>query len=142
MDEGRRHETMESYLMLLDELKAKTGDARTAVALLQEVNKDVRMAQIRADRENGAPNGRSYPASPKQKNYLERLGFEVPADLTKKEASALIDEALAKESESDSFHAEPEPVTISSYVPVGEKRPEWEHYFVPMPMDVKRGVWK
>ena len=96
-------QTVESYLKLYNDIKARTGDERTAMAILQEVNKDVRMAQIRAERENGNGNGNgnsdNQPASPRQKSYLKRLGVEIPAGLNKKRASELIDEAVAKEAE-------------------------------------------
>jgi hypothetical protein len=86
---------LENYLDLYDKVRARTGDDRSALAILQEMNKDKRMAQIRAER-NG--NG-DQPATDRQKGYLKKLGVEVPADLTKAQASALIDGALAKESE-------------------------------------------
>ena len=93
---------IEEYLKLLADIKAKTGDERTALSILQEVNKDLRMAQIRVDRENGNGNGDDRPATDRQKDYLRKLGVKIPANVTKKQASSLIDEALEKESEQDS----------------------------------------
>ena len=101
MEQEMKQQAVESYLKLYNDIKARTGDERTAMAILQEVNKDIRMAQIRAEREsgNGKSNGDDQPASPRQKNYLKRLGVEIPAGLNKKRASELIDEAVAKETE-------------------------------------------
>jgi len=94
---------IEEYLKLLADIKARTGDDRTALSILQEVNKDFRMAQIRAERENGnGGNKDDGPATVRQKDYLRRLGVKMPVNMTKKQASSLIDEALEKESEQDS----------------------------------------
>ena len=38
------------YLKLLDQIKQKTEDERTAVSLLQEISKDRRTAEIREER--------------------------------------------------------------------------------------------
>jgi len=95
---------IEEYLTLFEGIKARTGDERSAVVILQEVNKDLRMAQIREERAsngNGNSQKEDAPATQKQRDYLRRLGVNAPAELTKKEASGLIDEALAKESEED-----------------------------------------
>ena len=40
---------LEEYLRLLADLSQKTGDARTALSLLQELSKDRRMEQIRQE---------------------------------------------------------------------------------------------
>ena len=99
---------VDEYLKLYDDIKDRTGDERIALSILQEVNKDIRMAQIREERENG----NDKPATEKQLNYLKKLGVDVSVDLTKKQASALIDEALEKESEQDSFRVALENITI------------------------------
>ena len=49
------------------------------------------MREEREVRNNG-------PATPRQVGYLNVLGVEVPAGLTKRDASRLIDETVAKES--------------------------------------------
>ena len=79
-------------MKLLDDIKARVSDERTAVVILQEVNKDVRMAQIREEREIAA----DEPATEKQKGFLKKLGVDLPAKMTKREASALIDEHTGK----------------------------------------------
>jgi hypothetical protein len=98
------------YLELYKEIRAKTQDERAAWTILQEVSKDMRMSQIREERQNG--NGNSQVATPKQLQYLEKLGVETRPGLTKQQASALIDEAIAKESEEDSYRYVPENAPI------------------------------
>ena len=109
--------TVEQYLTLLGKIKARTGDDRTALTILQEVSKDMRMAQVREERENGYGHGSNQSddaeATERQCAYLRRLGVEIPEGLTKKEASALIDEALAKESDEDS----PAPLAANTQIP-------------------------
>ena len=60
--------------------------------IVSEVAKDERMEQIKEDR-NG------HPATAKQLPFLKGLGVEIPAGLSKKEASVLIDEELGKNGE-------------------------------------------
>ena len=89
---------LDSYIEIYDEVKARTRDEQAAVAILQELNKDARTEKIQNGRANGNGDG-SSPATEKQIGYLKKLGVEAPTSLTKREASALIDETLAKESE-------------------------------------------
>ena len=84
---------LDHQLELLKTIKSFVPDEREALVILQEVNKDARMAQIRKEREH--EDGEA--ATNTQKNFLNRLGVEIPEKLTKEEASALIDEELAKE---------------------------------------------
>lgn len=84
---------VEHYLKLLDDIKSRVNDERTAVVILQEVNKDARMAQIREEREIAV----DEPATEKQRGFLKKLGVDLPTRLTKREASALIDENVGKE---------------------------------------------
>ena len=86
---------LDKYLDLFEELKQKTNDERTALTLLQEVSKDRRMEEMREERE--AKNGET--ATTKQMNYMKKLGIDIPAGITKKEASRLIDGELAKNGE-------------------------------------------
>ena len=83
------------YLKLLEQIKQKTQDERTAVALLQEVSKDRRSAEIREER--GVE--QNQPATDKQKNFMKKLGIKFPDTVTKQEASTLIDEELGKNGE-------------------------------------------
>ena len=61
-----------------------------ALAILQELSKDRRMDEIRAERESREREG----ATEKQLAYLQSLGVECPEGLTKAEASRMIDHAL------------------------------------------------
>ena len=77
---------------LLDRLNGK-GKTSVAVAILQETAKDRRMAEIRAERENG--NGEM--ATLKQIAFLKDLGANIAEGLTKKHASELIEELRARQ---------------------------------------------
>jgi hypothetical protein len=89
---------LDEYLRLLEQIKQKTTDERTAVSLLQEVSKDRRSAEIREERETKNGEGKkseaknNEPATEKQKQFMKKLGIEYPADVTKQYASMLIDE--------------------------------------------------
>ncbi len=85
-------ETIESYVRLLSELQTKTGDDATALALLQEIAKDRRGHEA-----NGRNSGADGPATEKQKAYLDRLKVEYADEISKAEASRLIDDALNEE---------------------------------------------
>ena len=86
---------VDKYLELLEELKQRAGDDKTALALLQELSKDRRMDEIREERE--AKNGE--PATARQLKFLKSLGVKAPSGITKKEASLLIDEELGRNGE-------------------------------------------
>jgi len=94
---------LDEYLRLLEQIKQKTTDERTAVALLQEVSKDRRSAEIREERESknnsGDSNNDSIPATEKQKQFMKKLGIKFPATVTKQEASLMIDEELGRSGE-------------------------------------------
>ena len=105
---------LEEYIGLYNELKEKTGgDDRVALGILAELKKDLRMEQMRAEREVE----KLKPATAAQKRYLKKLKVEVPSDaeLTKERASELIDEALAKQSDEESaWTPVPEPIPETS----------------------------
>ena len=83
------------YLALFSAISEKIGNDAVAVAILQEVSKDRRSQQIQGERSEKD----NRPATGKQKGYLRKLGLEFPEDISKAEASALIDEGLAKNGE-------------------------------------------
>ena len=89
MVEGNMTAKAEKYLNLYQELRKKTGDDRAAQSILAEVAKDLRMDEMREERQLR----NAEPATAKQLQYLKKLGIEVKPGLTKKEASGLIDEA-------------------------------------------------
>jgi hypothetical protein len=86
---------LDEYMRLLDQIKQRTGDSATAVSVLQELSKDRRAAERQADRE---PQD-SQPATPKQKEFMTKLGIDYPADVTKQYASQLIDVKRGKNNE-------------------------------------------
>jgi hypothetical protein len=87
---------LDEYLGLLEDIKEKTRDEKTALALLQEISKDRRTEQIRIERDtrNGGRNGDM--ATDRQKSFLKKLGIDFAQDITKKPASFLIDHELGK----------------------------------------------
>jgi hypothetical protein len=82
-------------LELLQEIRQETDDSRVATVLLSEICKDRRMQEIRQEREAND----NQPATEKQKRFMDDLGIKYPKTVTKKEASALIDEELGKNTE-------------------------------------------
>ena len=91
---------LDEYLRLLEQIKQKTTDERTAVALLQEVSKDRRSAEIREERETkDSHTVDSQPATEKQKQFMKKLGIKFPATVTKQEASLMIDEERGRNGE-------------------------------------------
>jgi len=79
-----------AYCMILDEIRSGQGlGDEAALAVFQEVAKDLRMWQILA-RKKALEN---EPATGAQIDYLRRLGVEPRPGLTRKEASAVIDQA-------------------------------------------------
>lgn len=87
--------SLQEYLELLAVIKEKIGNENTAVALLAEVSKDRRMVEIRQERDNPV----REPATEKQLSFMKKLGMKCPKNLTKQEASALLDEELGKVAE-------------------------------------------
>ena len=86
---------LDGYLELFQEIRRKTDDERTALTLLQEVSKDRRMEEIRQERDSQ----RQQPATERQKRFMDDLGIKYPKNVTKQEASVLIDEELGKNNE-------------------------------------------
>ena len=84
---------LDSYLELLDDISEKTDNESTAVALLQEISKDRRMERIR---EEQSLKNEDQPATEKQKKFMSDLNIEFADDITKKQASFLIDTELGK----------------------------------------------
>ena len=86
--DARMKVRLNSYLDLLEEISEKTGNESTAVALLQEISKDRRMEKIK--HEQDSRNG-EMPATEKQKKFMEDLNIEFADDITRKQASFLIE---------------------------------------------------
>lgn len=83
------------YLALFGAIAEKIDNDAVAIAILQEVSKDRRSQQMQGERSEKD----NRPATAKQKDYLRKLGIAFPENLSKAEASALIDEGLAKNGE-------------------------------------------
>ena len=108
-------DAVDDYLKLYNEIKVRTGDGQSALVILREVNKDVRMAQISEERArtrqrrislgsgraNVSQDDNARPATERQLGYLSQLAVDVAPGLSKAQASALIDETLEKESQQD-----------------------------------------
>lgn len=88
MDEDIK-EKVDGYLWLFEQIKEKSGSETVALTLLQELAKDRRMEEMREANNN-------QPATEKQKKFMDDLGINYPKTVTKKEASALIDEELGR----------------------------------------------
>ena len=73
---------------MLEDIQEFTGDSESALAILRELSED------RRTQKNGYGSGSE--ATDKQLKYLKRLNVDCPQDISKAEASRLIDEALAK----------------------------------------------
>jgi len=84
---------LNSYLELLDEISEKTDEASTAVAILHEISKDRRAEQMRSERQGKNNND---AVTFRQKRCMERLGIDCPENITRKEASMLIQEELGR----------------------------------------------
>lgn len=91
---------VEQYVRLFEVIKNRVGDDHLAIAILDQCGKDFRVAQMRegdrGDRSGQSSNG-DAPATPKQLAFLEKLQVRFdPKNLTKIEASQLIDEAQSR----------------------------------------------
>lgn len=90
----------EEYIVVFEGIKQRTGgDDILARSILQEVSKDRRMDEMKGEREKR--NGDS--ATTKQLEFLKKLGVEVPAGITKKQATTMIDTALEEKGDSEDY---------------------------------------
>ncbi|MCB9852796.1 MAG: hypothetical protein H6819_06850 [Phycisphaerales bacterium] len=91
---------VENYVQLFETIRGRVGDDHLAIAILEQCGKDFRVAQMRAiDRVDRLdPQGSiDMPATPKQIAFLEKLQVRyIPQNLTKEQASKMIDEAQAR----------------------------------------------
>ena len=82
---------LDHYVELLNEVKKHVSNEDTAASMVSEIAKDRRVEMMQ---KNG--NGNGSPATERQKQFMTKLGIDYPDSVTKKEASKLIDEELAK----------------------------------------------
>ncbi len=97
-------ERVDFYKQLVDQLVGFVPDTAVVASVVEQVGKDLRMGQI-LRRESNTSNGSDswngsgeQPATAKQIGFLRRLGAkDIPAGLSKREASRAIDEAQQAE---------------------------------------------
>ena len=99
MEDHKNYSRVAHYLKLFEEVKAKVSDDAVAMAIVEQVGKDSRVEKMSGLR-SGNVQGRTaevgeQPATEKQLGFLRRLNVDIPAGLSKREASRLIDEAQA-----------------------------------------------
>ena len=78
-------------MSILQELEGQVSDSATAIAVLQEIAKDRRTEHINGQKANGSG------ATQKQKSLLEKLNVVYDEEISKAEASQLLDQALQKD---------------------------------------------
>ena len=96
-------ERLSFYLNLYEQIRRQVGNEQVAASILQEIGKDRRASIIHSSRQADtglrSNENSSQPATPKQLKFLKQLGVQVSENLTKKEASDLIDRAQAGDKE-------------------------------------------
>ena len=91
---------IDEYLEVYDRVNPVIKQAEVTAAVIEQIGKDRRCEWLVNGRSNGHGNGHSNsngdePATEKQIGFLKRLKVDVPANLSKEQASSLIDEAQA-----------------------------------------------
>ena len=95
-----KQDRAQEYLDLFGELRASTGDEQSALGILQELGKDGRVEKMRGvSARPGSQAGVGFgsetdqSATAKQLLFLKRLGVNFDQEISKQDASRLIDEA-------------------------------------------------
>ena len=88
---------LDGYLELLEQIQEKTDSEASALAILHELCKDRRSEQIKKERRSNNSDAVTF----KQKGFMKKLKIDFPEDITRKEASVLIDEELEKLNEAE-----------------------------------------
>lgn len=83
---------IDNYVNLLKKIREKVGNGPDSLAILAEIRKDLRAQQPQQKR---VING-DMPATENQIRYMKYLGLEIPENLTRQQASKLIDEGKEK----------------------------------------------
>ena len=96
MDKSTK-QRLDNYLELLDEISEKTDSEAAALAVLHELCKGRRSEQIKEERRSNNSDTVTF----KQKRFMKKLGIDFPEDITRKEASVLIDEELERLNEAE-----------------------------------------
>lgn len=84
---------VDEYIEILDRIRPKVESEEAAVAILHEACKDRRAESIRRDENKPREDG----ATEKQKRLLRELKVRYPSDISKIEASKLIDQYFENE---------------------------------------------
>ena len=82
---------LKEYVDLLNQIKEHVSNEDTAASIVSEIAKDRRVKQMQKN-----DNGNGSAATERQKEYMDKLGIDYPYNVTKREASQLIDEKLAE----------------------------------------------
>lgn len=90
--ENEWEKRIELYCERLKDLQSRTGDLNSAIVIMREVSKDLRMDRMDAEKTAKG----NLPASEKQRLFMEKLGVEFDDKISRKEASVIIDEAIEK----------------------------------------------
>jgi len=97
-------ERVDFYKQLVDQLVGFVPDAAVVATVVEQVGKDLRMGEMLRREGNGSNGSNGWngsdeqPATAKQISFLRRLGVkDIPAGLSKREASRAIDEAQQAE---------------------------------------------
>jgi len=90
----RIEDYVEEYRQILGALeRVGVHDPDAARIILQERGRDRRMERIGEEKRGSPTREKDEPATEKQKNFLDNLGVDYPADITKSEATRAITRA-------------------------------------------------
>ncbi len=101
MEIEKATERVDFYKQLVDQLVGFVPDSAVVASVVEQVGKDLRMSELlrRERKPSTGANGRNASngdlATQSQRDYLRDLGVKkIPRNLSKIEASGMIDEAL------------------------------------------------
>lgn len=87
-------EKISSYVELFTLLRSSVNDEQVAALILEQIAKDAR-TQLLIQRNGNHKSESDVPATEKQLGYLKSLGADVPAGMTKQQASKMIEQLKA-----------------------------------------------
>ena len=79
---------IEEYVFLMEQIRDRFGDDTEAIAILQEIGKDIRANNIQQQKSFNS----NSAATEKQIAYMKKLGLTIPEGLTLRQASKMIDD--------------------------------------------------